>query len=111
MLHDIFARQWITLHGLIVLLGLGIYAAGSHALKQRRHPSAGIAWVVSLVLLPYVALPLYLVFGSRKVVSPKRLRRPPTTPSSHNAPPAEAERLARALSLGDAASFLSLIHI
>ena len=108
MLHDIFARQWITLHGLIVLLGLGIYAAGSHALKQRRHPSAGIAWVVSLVLLPYVALPLYLVFGSRKVVSPKRLRRPPTTPSSHNAPPAEAERLARALSLGDAASFSQL---
>lgn len=109
MLNDIFARHWITLHGLIVLLGLGVYAAGSHALKQRRHPSAGIAWVVSLVLLPYVALPLYLVFGSRKVVSARRLKRPHTAPPDNpTAPPAEAERLAKALGLGEAASFSQL---
>jgi cardiolipin synthase len=39
----------------------------SRALYQRRHPSAAIAWVVMLTLLPYVALPLYFMFGSRKV--------------------------------------------
>lgn len=35
-----------------------------------RHPSAAIAWVLGLLLVPYLALPLYLTFGSRKVVLP-----------------------------------------
>lgn len=59
--------HWLTLHSLIVLAGLGIYVASSHTLHLRRHPSAAISWVVALVLLPYVALPLYLMFGIRKV--------------------------------------------
>ena len=58
---------WLTLHGLVVVLGLGVYVMASRALYQRRHPSAAIAWVVMLTLLPYVALPLYFMFGSRKV--------------------------------------------
>uniref|UniRef100_UPI00374DAC9E PLDc N-terminal domain-containing protein n=1 Tax=Rhodoferax sp. TaxID=50421 RepID=UPI00374DAC9E len=72
MLNQLLVRHWGTLHSLIVLLGLVIYAAASHTRRQRRHPSAAIAWVVSLVLLPYVALPLYLMFGSRKVVNSRR---------------------------------------
>ena len=55
--------QWLTLHGLIVMLGLAVYVIASHTLHQRRHPSAAVAWVVALVLLPYVTLPLYLMFG------------------------------------------------
>ncbi|MGA7750517.1 MAG: phospholipase D-like domain-containing protein [Gallionella sp.] len=61
--------HWVTLHGLIAMLGLAIYVAASHTLHLRRHPSAAIAWVVALVLLPYIALPLYLIFGIRKVGS------------------------------------------
>jgi cardiolipin synthase len=68
LLNEFLALHWITLHGLVVVLGFAIYAIGSHARKQRRHPSAAIAWVVSLLLLPYAALPLYLIFGNRKVV-------------------------------------------
>jgi cardiolipin synthase len=64
---EITIGHWITLHGLVVLLGLAIYVATSHARQQRRHPSAAIAWVISLALLPYLALPLYLLIGSRKV--------------------------------------------
>ena len=60
-------NHWMTFHGLIALAGLAVYVSSSHTLHLRRHPSAAIAWVVSLVLLPYLALPLYLVFGSRKV--------------------------------------------
>ncbi len=60
---------WVTLHGLVVMLGLAIYAFASRTLRQRRHPSAGIAWIISLVLMPYAALPLYLMFGSRKLVA------------------------------------------
>ena len=69
MLSLTLALEGMSLHGLLVMLGLGIYATASHTLRQRRHPSAAIAWVISLVLLPYVALPLYLMFGRRKVVA------------------------------------------
>jgi cardiolipin synthase A/B len=60
-------NRLITLHGVLVFIGLSIYVIGSRTRHQRRHPSAAIAWVVSLGLMPYVALPLYLLFGSRKV--------------------------------------------
>ena len=59
--------HWLTLHGLIVTGGLAFYVTTSHTLHLRRHPTAAIAWVVALFLLPYVALPLYLIFGIRKV--------------------------------------------
>lgn len=59
--------QLVTLHGLVVMLGIFIYVSSSHTLHLRRHPSAAIAWVVALVLLPYATLPIYLMFGIRKV--------------------------------------------
>jgi len=61
-------RFLVSLHGLIVMIGLAVYVAVSHTLHQRRHPSAAIAWVITLALLPYVGLPLYLLFGTRKLV-------------------------------------------
>lgn len=68
----------MTLHGLIVTVGLAVYVSSSHMLHLRRHPSAAIAWVVSLMLLPYVVLPLYLMFGSRKVSNNRAARHEPT---------------------------------
>lgn len=113
MLSEIFARHWITLHGLVVLLGLAVYVIGSHTLRQRRHPSAAIAWVVSLVLLPYAALPLYLMLGSRKVVDYRTSER--ARSGAHRAgadkTAAMSEQLATALGIPDAASFDELaIH-
>ncbi len=67
MTYGSLVGHWATLHSLIVMVGLSIYVTTSHTLHLRRHPSAAIAWVVALVLLPYVTLPLYLVFGIRKV--------------------------------------------
>ena len=58
----------LSLHGLAVMIGLLIYVLASHALKQRRHPAAAVGWVLVMVLLPYVGLPLYLLFGTRKLV-------------------------------------------
>ncbi len=49
-------NRLITLHGVLVFIGLSIYVIGSRTRHQRRHPSAAIAWVVSLGLMPYVAL-------------------------------------------------------
>ncbi len=67
------AEHWKILDLLLAVLGLAIYVGGSHTLNQRRHPSAAIAWVLGILLVPYLALPLYLAFGSRKVVIPSPL--------------------------------------
>ena len=73
-------NSYLTLHGLAVLLGLLTYVVTAHLLEQRRHPTAAIAWVLFIVLLPYVALPVFLAFGSRK------LARPRSAPGQHIAP-------------------------
>jgi cardiolipin synthase A/B len=60
------------LHTAVVLAALLIYAISTHTSGQRRHPSAAIAWVLMITLLPYVGLPLYLFLGTRKFVRPAR---------------------------------------
>ncbi len=44
---------------------LGILSA-VHAIMSSRTPQGSIAWAVSLVTLPYVAVPAYWVFGRDK---------------------------------------------
>jgi len=79
--------HWVTWHSLAVVSGLSIYAVTSHALRQRRHPSAAIAWVISIALLPYLALPLFALLGTRKVSvhRPKRLAQNPADALSFGA--------------------------
>ncbi|WP_153109645.1 phospholipase D-like domain-containing protein [Propionivibrio limicola] len=62
-------EYWEILDLLLVVIGLSVYVVASHTLQQRRHPSAAIAWVLGILLLPYIVLPLYLAFGSRKLAA------------------------------------------
>ena len=114
MLHEVLIRNWVTLHGFVALLGLVIYVLASHARRQRRHPSAAIAWVVSLALLPYLALPLYFLFGSRKVLHDQSARPAPAPPlESHyfTKTAARFQHLAAAMGLPHASSYRQLaIH-
>ncbi|WP_082559491.1 MULTISPECIES: phospholipase D-like domain-containing protein [unclassified Lysobacter] len=48
-------------------LAVLIYVLTTRVAQERRAPAAAIAWVIGLVLLPYLALPLYLAFGRRKL--------------------------------------------
>ena len=111
---ELFTRHLATLHALVVLLGLAIYATASHTRRQRRYPSAAIAWVVSLILLPYVALPLYLIFGSRKVVAYGRTLKPRNlarTARSTDQSAAQSGQLAAAMGLPEIATYEQLtIH-
>ena len=77
MIETMSQLHWISVHGLVTLSALGIYLAGSRVLHQRRHPSAAIAWCLALILLPYLALPLYLLVGSRKIIMPLLAAVPP----------------------------------
>jgi cardiolipin synthase A/B len=114
VLIDVLSLDWITLHGWMVMLCLAIYAIVSHTFKQHRHPSASMAWVVSFVLVPYVALPLYFLFGSRKVVAYRPEFIAPALPGpvlENNRRVSQAGQLARALGLGEPAAFEQLqIH-
>jgi len=59
--------HWLSLHGLSTVTGLLVYVVAAHVLQQRRHPSAAIGWVLFMIMFPYAALPLYLLFGTRKL--------------------------------------------
>lgn len=68
---DFVVNHWEILDLIFVAVGLTVYVVASHTLHQRRHPSAAIAWVLGILFLPYLVLPLYLAFGSRKLVAPR----------------------------------------
>jgi cardiolipin synthase len=59
-----------VIHGVFVLGGLLLYVVTTRAGHQRRHPSAALAWVLTIALLPYAAVPLFLLFGTRKLAKP-----------------------------------------
>lgn len=54
-------------HFLVSAIALLVYILTSRALDQRRAPTAAIAWVLGLALVPYLMLPLYVLFGQRKL--------------------------------------------
>lgn len=55
------------LHIAAVATGLLSYIVLTHSGRQQRPPTAAIAWVIALVAFPYLALPVFLLFGTRKL--------------------------------------------
>lgn len=53
-------------HSLIILGELLIILVLIHMLYKRRTPTSIIAWLLSMILIPYVTVVLYSIFGSRK---------------------------------------------
>ena len=81
MFNGLAFPYWFTVHGLVTFAAVLVYAIATHVLQQRRHPTAAIAWVLFILLLPYAALPTFLIFGSRKQARPRNrplLARPAT---------------------------------
>jgi cardiolipin synthase len=39
----------------------------AHVLKQRRSPASTLSWLMAIVFVPYVGVPLYMIFGGRKM--------------------------------------------
>jgi len=59
--------QWISWHSMLIVFGLLVYVLATQGLHQRRPPSAAVAWVLLIALLPYFGVPLFLLFGTRKL--------------------------------------------
>jgi len=39
----------------------------AHIIRQRRSPSSTLAWLMAIIFVPYVGVPLYMIFGGRKI--------------------------------------------
>jgi cardiolipin synthase len=64
-------------HGAFAFCGLLVYVLVTRIGEHRRQPSAAVAWVLVIAMFPYLGLPLFLLFGTRKFVRPGVLVRPP----------------------------------
>ena len=113
MFQELFDSNFEILDILLVAVGLVIYTGLSHTLHQRRHPSAAVAWVLGILLVPYITLPLYLAFGTRKIVPQRVVQRSPAVlpPTSEQTTAARTQQLAQAMGLPVPKSYESLqIH-
>jgi cardiolipin synthase len=68
---------------LILILHLCGLLLAFPALLYTRTPQGSIAWVISLVFFPYLAIPLYLVLGPRRFDGYIRMRRAYLTENEH----------------------------
>jgi cardiolipin synthase A/B len=57
----------VSLHSLVVVVSILVYVLTTRAERVRRPPSIAIAWVLGMIALPYLTLPMYLMFGRRKL--------------------------------------------
>lgn len=58
-------------HATVVLSGLLLYIVLTRVRHQRRDPSEAFAWVITIVFLPYLGIPLFLLFGTNKMARPR----------------------------------------
>jgi len=61
--------HWLLVH---ILPSLGFILALillSHILREKRPPTSTLAWLMAIIFVPYLGVPLYLIFGGRKMLS------------------------------------------
>jgi cardiolipin synthase len=63
----------VTFHSLAIVVSVLTYVLTTRAERERRPPAIAIAWVLGMMALPYLVLPMYLLFGRRKL--PRKISR------------------------------------
>ena len=70
-------------HLLVVTFALLVYVLTTRGRREHRAPTTAIAWVMGLVLMPYLILPMYLLFGQRKLRPAGSRRTQRSVPAGH----------------------------
>jgi len=65
------STHFITVGGFL----LAVFAIARLA-SEKRQPSNTVAWLLGIILVPYVGVPLFLLFGGRKIQRLARNKRP-----------------------------------
>ena len=60
---------WLVTHAEIVLLSALVLVAAAFLLQQRRSPQSTAAWLLFLIVAPYIAIPIFVGLGVRKRAS------------------------------------------
>ena len=58
---------WLVSHFLSIVGFVLAFALMARILSERRAPASTLGWLVTIALVPYLGVPLYLIFGGRKV--------------------------------------------
>ena len=95
----------VTVHSLAIVVSVLTYVLTTRAIRERRPPSIAIAWVLGMIALPYFTLPMYLMFGRRKL---PRKRSPPCGAPRHGRH--WAEDLIESFDLGPASNCAVRLH-
>jgi cardiolipin synthase A/B len=66
----LFSELWARLGFLLALVLMAFL------LRERRSPSSTIAWLLVILVWPYVGVPLYMMFGGRKIRRMARKKKP-----------------------------------
>jgi cardiolipin synthase len=61
--------HWLILHLLPSIGFVLALALLTHILRERRSPTSTLAWLMAILFIPYLGVPLYLMFGGRKMIS------------------------------------------
>jgi cardiolipin synthase len=61
--------NWLLIHILPSIGFILALALLSHILRERRPPVTTLAWLMAIIFIPYLGVPLYLMFGGRKMLS------------------------------------------
>jgi cardiolipin synthase len=77
-------------HGAFAFCGLLVYVLVTRIGKHRRQPSAAVSWVLLIAMFPYLGLPLFLLFGTRKFARPGGLVHAPLVSAADRLGPAVA---------------------
>lgn len=99
------AYYWISAE-LMTLLGFGLAVVFiAYILRQKRSPASTLAWLLVVILMPYVGVPLYIFFGGRKMSRMAAGKTPVYAGLAHRTAPAldqDAERLLRSFGVPEA---------
>ena len=72
--------RWLLVHLLPSIGFILALALLSHILRERRPPTSTLAWLMAIIFIPYLGVPLYLIFGGRKMLS-KAEKKPELAPN------------------------------
>jgi len=61
-----YVRWAIEHHVLSVLMDLLVFWFAASVIRQRRPTGSAFAWLLAIILIPYLGIPSYLMFGGRK---------------------------------------------
>jgi cardiolipin synthase A/B len=95
----------VSLHSLVIVTSILVYILTTRGQRVRRPPSIAIGWVLGMVALPYLALPVYLLFGRRKLAR-RTLRAVPASAGARH----WAQDLIESFGLPESSEALTVMH-